>query len=114
VYYVHLDNVGPSSTVQKTGFLEFETDISGLIISGGDLGTFAGRDLMFAADTNIGHSGTTYPDKTEPNYWRGFDVNWVGNLDDAVFNGSVVDFTMWVVNAHDSFRVILPLVPEAP
>jgi hypothetical protein len=109
-YYVHLDNVGPSSTVQHTGFLEFETVPSGLIISGGDLGTFAGRDLMFAADTQIGYSDTLYPSKSEVNYWRGFDVNYGGNLDDAVFSGSRVDFTMWVVNAHDSMRVILPAV----
>jgi hypothetical protein len=111
VYYVHLDNVGPSSTVQHAGYLEFDADILGLIISGGDLGTFAGRDLMFAADGSIGFSGTIYPDTSEPNYWRGFDVNHVGNLDDAEFNGSRVDFTMWVVNAHDSFRVILPALP---
>ena len=111
VYYVHLDNVGPSNTVQHTGFLEFAADISGLIISGGDLGTFAGKDLMFAADGSVGDLGTTYPTLAEPDYWRGFDVNYGGNLDEAVFTGSRVDFTMWVVNAHDSFRVILPLVP---
>jgi len=119
VYYVHLDNIRSSSTVQQTGFLEFATDISGLIISGGNLGTFANKNLMFAADDQIGYSGTTYPDDSTiypPNvdYLRGFDVKYGSNLDDAWFNGARVDFTMWVVNAHDSLRVILPLVPAAP
>jgi hypothetical protein len=116
-YYVHLDNVGPSSTVQKTSYVEFETDVLGLIISGGNLGTFADRNLMFASDDSIGYSGTTYPDDSvlyPPNvdYLRGFDVNYGSNLDDAVFNGNVVDFTMWVVNAHDSMRIILPALPQ--
>jgi hypothetical protein len=110
IYYVHLDNIGPSSTVQKTGQITFGADILGLIISGGSLGTFAGRDLMFAADNSIGYSGTIYPTMSTPDYWRGFDVNYGSNLDDAIFIGPTVDFTMWVVNAHDSFRVILPLV----
>lgn len=110
IYYVHLDNVGPSSTIQKTGQITFGADILGLIISGGNLGTFAGRDLMFAADSSIGYSGTTYPTTSGVDYWRGFDVNYGSNLDDAVFTGPTVDFTMWVINAHDSFRVILPLV----
>jgi hypothetical protein len=114
VYYVHLDNVGPSSTVQHDGYLKFATDISGLIISGGNLGTFAGRDLMFDADDQIGYSETAYPDKSGVDYLRGFDVNYGGNLDDAVFSGDRVDFIMWVVNAHDSFRVILPLAPSGP
>jgi hypothetical protein len=112
-YYVHLDNVGSSSTVEQIGFLEFETDPLGLIISGGNLGTFAGRDLMFAADDQIGYLGTTYPDDDigwpdDANYLRGFEVDY--NPDDAVFNDKRVDFTMWVVNAHDSMRVILPAV----
>lgn len=112
-YYVHLDNVGPSSTVQKTGYVIFDTNVLGLIISGGNLGTFAWKDLMFAADDDIGYSGTVYPDDDvgyppDVNYLRGFDVNYGGNLDDAVFNGARVDFTMWVVNAHDSMRIILP------
>lgn len=109
-YYVHLDNVGPSSTVQHTGWVEFDTDVLGLIISGGNLGTFAGRDLMFTADVTIGYEGTLYPNTSGTNYWRGFDVHYGGNLDDAEFNGSRVDFTMWVVNAHDSMRIILPIV----
>ena len=66
---------------------------------------------MFDVDDQIGWPGTLYPDTTGVDYWRGFDVNYGTNLDDAVFNGSTVDFTMWVVNAHDSFRVILPMVP---
>ena len=115
VYYVHLDNVGPSSTVQHTGYLDFAADISGLIISGGNLGTFQGRDLMFAADDQIGNLVTTYPDGSTPyppnvDYLRGFDVNYGSNLDDAEFNDARVDFTMWVVNAHDSLRVIVSIV----
>ncbi|HEY45441.1 MAG: hypothetical protein AMJ88_06200 [Anaerolineae bacterium SM23_ 63] len=118
-YYVHLDNVGLSSTIFHTGYIRFETGVLGLIISGGNLGTFARRDLMFAADDNIGYSGTTYPDDDvgyppDVNYLRGFDVNYGGNLDDAVFNGDRVDFTMWVVNAHDSMRIILPALPLTP
>jgi len=111
IYYVHLDNVGPSETVTHTGYIEFGANILGLIISGGNLGTFKGRDLMFAADSSVGNSGTTYPTTTGVDYLRGFDVRYGGNLDDAVFNGQTVDFTMWVINAHDSFRVILPMVP---
>jgi hypothetical protein len=116
-YYVHLDNVGPSSTVTHTGHMTFDTEVLGLIISGGNLGTFAGKDLMFTADDNIGYSGTTYPDDDigwppDVNYLRGFDVNYGSNLDDAVFSGTRVDFTMWVVNAHDSFRIILPALPN--
>ena len=111
IYYVHLDNVGSSSTVQKTGYIEFGADILGLIISGGNLGTFTGRDLMFDADESIGVSpGTTYPTKTGVDYWRGFDVKYGLNTDEAEFDGQRVDFTMYVVNAHDSFRVILPMV----
>jgi hypothetical protein len=98
--------------VQKTGYLEFDANVLGLIISGGNLGTFAGRDLMFAADASIGNSGTTYPGTSGVDYWRGFDVNYGSNLDDAVFSGPRVDFTMWVVNAHDSMRVILPAFPQ--
>jgi hypothetical protein len=117
VYYVHLDNVGPSTTVEKKGSLTFETDVLGLIISGGSLGDFAGRNLMFAADDQIGYSGTTYPDGNtiyppNVNYLRGMEANYATNTDDAVFSGSQVDFTMWVVNAHDSFRVLLPLLPQ--
>ena len=113
---MHLDNVGPSSTVKHTGQITFGADILGLIISGGNLGGFAERNLMFAADDQIGHSGTIYPDDTTPwppnlDYLRGFDVNYGSNLDDAVFNGPTVNFTMWVINAHDSFRVILPMIP---
>jgi len=116
VYYVHLDNEGPSSTVQKTGYVEFDAEVLGLIISGGNLGTFANRNLMFAADEQIGYSHTTYPVGTQvypPNvdYLRGFDVNYGQNLDDALFHGTRVDFTMWVVNAHDSMRIILPALP---
>lgn len=111
IYYVHLDNKGPSSTVQHTGYIEFGTNILGLIISGGNLGDFHDRDLMFTADDQIGYPGTTYPTTSTPDYWRGFDVNYGSNLDDAIFIGPRVDFTMWVVNAHDSFRVILPMVP---
>jgi hypothetical protein len=110
-YYVHLDNVGPSSTVQHAGYLTFDAPILGLIISGGNLGTFAGKDLLFASDTSIGYSGTTYPPSSGVNYWRGFDVNYGNNLDDAVFSNNRVDFTMWVVNAHDSMRIILPALP---
>jgi len=118
-YYVHLDNVGPSSIVTHTGYVIFDTDVLGLIISGGNIGTFANMDLMFAADDNIGYSGTTYPDDEtgwppDVDYLRGFDVNYGNNLDDAVFSGTRVDFTMWVVNAHDSFRIILPALPLAP
>ena len=112
IYYVHLDNVGPSNTVSKTGYLEFAGNVSGLIISGGNLGSFSEKDLMFAADAQIGDSGTDYPSQSGVDYLRGFDVNYGSNLDDAVFTGSRVDFTMWVVNAHDSMRVILPLVPD--
>jgi len=111
IYYVHLDNVGPTSTVQHTGHVTFGADIMGLIISGGDIGTFAGRNLMFNADSSVGNTATTYPIMVRPDYLRGFDVNYGSNLDDAVFSGPTVDFTMWVVNAHDSFRVILPMVP---
>jgi len=110
IYYVHLDNVGSSSTVQRTGHITFGADILGLIISGGNLGDFAGRDLMFDADTIVGDSFTTYPTTTGVDYLRGFDVKYGNNLDEAEFNGPKVDFTMWVVNAHDSFRVILPMV----
>jgi hypothetical protein len=72
--------------------------------------------LMFAADEQIGYSYTTYPDGTQfypPNvdYLRGFDVNYGQNLDDALFHGTRVGFTMWVVNAHDSMRIILPALP---
>jgi len=111
IYYVHLDNDGPSSTVQHTGQITFGADIMGLIISGGDIGTFAGKNLMFDADSSVGNTTTTYPTMIRPDYLRGFDVNYGSNLDDAVFSGPTVDFTMWVVNAHDSFRVILPMVP---
>lgn len=110
VYYVHFDQVGESYT-EAVGSLDFSADISGLIISGGNLGTFAGRNFMFAADDTIGYAGTTYPTMVGDDYLRGFDVNWSINEDDAEFNGSHVDFTMWVANAHDSMRVILPLVP---
>ncbi len=66
---------------------------------------------MFAADDLVGYSGTTYPDILDSNdHARGFDVNWVQNTDDAEFTGDTVDFNVWVANAHDSFRVILPLV----
>ena len=113
IYYVHFDQVGETYT--KAGGINasitFGDNILGLIISGGIKGTFADRDLMFAADDLVGYSGTTYPDILDSNdHARGFDVNWVKNTDDAVFNGATVGFNVWVANAHDSFRVILPLV----
>jgi len=86
----------------------------GLIISGGNLGTFAGKDLMFAADSNIGYSETIYPTTSGVDYLRGFDVNYGSNLDDAVFNGAMVEFTLWVINAHDSMRIILPALFVTP
>jgi len=109
-YYVHLDNVGSSPALQKMGWVQFDADILGLIISGGNLGTFGERDLMFAADAAIGHPDTTYPGVTGVDYWRGFDVHHLVNTDNARFSGGRVDFTMYVVEAHDSFRVILPAV----
>jgi len=110
IYYVHFDSLG-STGLLKSGYLTFGADILGLIISGGNLGTFHDRDLMFAADGQIGYSETTYPTTSTPDYWRGFDVNHPGNADEACFTGATVHFDTFVSNAHDSFRVILPMVP---
>jgi len=111
IYYVHYDQKGGTYS-PKDGIdasMTFGDNILGLIISGGTLGDFADRDFMFAADVNIGNPGTKYPDKLDSNnHARGFDVNWSLNTDDAVFNGATVDFNVWVANAHDSMRVILP------
>jgi len=114
IYYVHYDSLGSTGAL-KEGSLTFGANILGLIISGGNLGTFADRDFMFAADDQIGDPETTYPDDTDiypPNvdYLRGYDVKAPSNDDDAKFEGAVVNFTTWVSNAHDSMRVILPLV----
>jgi|GEM_PF-1528758 len=108
IYYVHLDGVGSTAILQKTAQITFGDDILGLIISGGNVGTFANRNLMFAADTQIGDSETTYPQMSGTDLLRGFDVHYNVNTDDAEFNGATVDFTMYVVNAHDSMRIILP------
>jgi len=112
IFYVHFDNVGYTSRLEQTGQITFGADILGLIISGGNIGDFADEDFMFDADDSIGNLGTTtYPTKSGNDYKRGFDVNWSINTDDAVFNDATVDFTMFVVEAHDSFRVIVPRVP---
>ena len=112
IYYVHYDQVG--NTYTKSGGIDasitFCDNIMGLIISGGTKGSFAYQDLMFAADGIVGDPDTTYPTKDGVNHERGFDVHWVQNTDDAVFNGDTVDFNVWVAGAHDSFRVILPMV----
>lgn len=115
IYYVHYDQEGGNYT-QSEGInanITFDEEIMGLIISGGTKGDFAEKDLMFAADDIIGDSGTTYPTKAGDNRERGFDVNWSINTDDVVFSKFTVKFNVWVANAHDSFRVILPLA-EVP
>jgi len=111
IFYVHFDNEGSTSRLEQIGQITFGVDILGLIISGGNIGDFADEDFMFDADDSIGNLGTTYPTKSGNDYKRGFDVNWSINTDDAVFNDATVDFTMFVVEAHDSFRVIVPRVP---
>jgi len=114
IYYVHYDQDGVDWTESGgiNASITFCNDILGLIISGGTKGVFAYKDLMFAADDSIGNPMTTYPDiSNSTNHERGFDVRWVVNTDDAVFNGDTVDFNVWVAGAHDSFRVILPMVP---
>jgi len=108
IYYVHLDGVGSVSTIQKTAQITFGDEILGLIISGGNVGSFANKNLMFAADNEIGNPGTLYPTMTGNDLLRGLDVNYGVNTDNAEFNDATVDFTMYVVNAHDSFRIILP------
>jgi hypothetical protein len=114
IYYVHYDQDGVEWTESGgiNASITFCNDILGLIISGGTKGVFAYKDLMFAADESIGNPLTTYPDIfNSTNHERGFDVRWVVNTDDAVFNGDTVNFNVWVAGAHDSFRVILPMVP---
>jgi hypothetical protein len=111
VFMVHFDSEGANTYKQYSDLsLTFGADILGVIISGGDLGTFANRDLMFAADDQIGNSGTIYPSKTGDNYLRGYDVNYGINIDDAEFNGDTVVFDTFVANAHDQMRVIVPMV----
>jgi len=114
IFYVHFDSED-STPKEISGNLTFGANILGLIISGGNIGDFADKNLMFTADDLIGYSGTTYPDGTtiyppNVNYLRGFDVNYKVNTDQAYFSGSKVNFTMYVSNAHDSFRVIVPTV----
>ena len=117
IFYVHYDQIGDEYTdsLGIDASITFGEDILGLIISGGTKGTFANRDLMFDADdsiNSIGNPSTTYPDISDSNnHERGLDVKWVQNTDDAKFTGGTVDFNVWVANAHDSFRVILPMVP---
>jgi len=110
IFYVHFDSVGESG-VEQIGSLTFGADILGVIISGGSLGDFAGENLMFAADSQIGNSATIYPFTSGYDYLRGYDVNAPGNSDEVKFDGDTVDFTTWVSNAHDSFRVIVPKIP---
>jgi len=109
IFYVHFDSEGESG-VEQIGSLIFGADILGVIISGGSLGDFAGENLMFAADNQIGHEDTTYPLTSGNDYLRGYDVNAPGNSDNVLFSGNKVDFTTWVKQAHDSFRVIVPMV----
>jgi len=112
IFYIQLDNDGTTSTLKKVGWITFGEDILGAIISGGDIGTFTNKDLMFAADDLLkSFTLITYPTKDRPDYLRGFDVNYGKNEDDALITGATIDFTMWVVNAHDSMRIIVPMVP---
>jgi len=110
IYYVHLDGVGTGG-LRLEGDIEFGANIMGLIISGGNLGTFKNRNLMFTADSSIGDSSTTYPDFSGTNLLRGLEANYSTSYynDNAVFNGSIVNFDMFVSNGHDSFRVIVPM-----
>ena len=116
IFYVHFDSIGDTG-MEKVGTLTFGANILGVILSGGSLGDFAGKNLMFAADDLLAaYTGTTYPDDSisyPPNtdYLRGFEVNYPGNTDDVEIDGKTVDFTTWVSNAHDSFRVIVPKIP---
>jgi len=113
IFYVHYDGEGEDS-LETSGSITFGANILGVIFSGGDRADFASQDLMFAADELIGYSGTTYPPMLpiadHDNYMRGYDINWGINTDDIVFNVATVDFSTFVSNAHDSFRVIVPMV----
>jgi len=110
IFYVHFDSVGELGK-EQTGYLTFGADILGVILSGGNLGDFAGKNLMFAADQQVEHDSTTYPTMSGNDYLRGYDVNAPGNSDNVWFSGKRVDFITWVKQAHDSFRVIVPMVP---
>jgi hypothetical protein len=110
IFYIHFDGDGGSAISYSDLSITFGAEILGVIISGGNLGTFSGRDLMFDADTQIGNSGTTYPPKTGDDYWRGYDVNYGINIDDVEFNDATVEFDTFVSNADDSMRVIVPMI----
>ncbi len=109
IFYVHYDGVGESYQ-WNSGSITFGADILGVILSGGAIGDFANKNLMFTADNQIGYPGTTYPPMSGDNYKRGYDVNWNINTDDIVFSGDTVNFDTFVAEAHDSFRVIVPMV----
>jgi hypothetical protein len=111
VFYVHFDGVGGGAISYSDLSITFGAEILGVIISGGNLGTFANRNLMFDADEIFDdYTGTIYPIQSGNDYWRGYDVNHPGNIDDAEFNDATIHFDTYVSNAHDSMRVIVQMV----
>lgn len=115
-YYVHFDQVG-DTTLQlsnQTVIFESAAEIIGLIISGGNLGDYAGVNLMFDADDLLeSETGIIYPSKTVTlDYLRGLEIS--SNPDDVTFTTTEVTITLFAKEAYDSFRIILKALPSTP